>query len=93
MSYRKTKTTLVARTGYGGDDGGSLGGVWDAIKTGAGNLVSGVNQYYQDKGAAQYYSAGPGAQQQPGGGSDWLLPVALIGGAGLVLFMVMRKKG
>jgi hypothetical protein len=93
MSYQgtgpvmpRTKTTLVARAGYSG-----VGGVWDSIKGAGSSVLSSVNKYYQDKGAAEYYKNQPPATSS--GMPDWLLPVGLVaGGLGVIWFLKRRKS-
>lgn len=93
MSYRgtgpvmpRTKTTLVARTGYSG-----IGGFWDSVKGAGSSALDAVNKFYQDKGAADYYKSQPAAATS-GGMPDWLLPVGLgVGAIALVLILKKRK--
>jgi hypothetical protein len=92
MSYIKAeptrKTVLVARRGYS-----DTSGLWDSIKSGVTGGVEFYGKYQQEKGELEAYKAGAGQQAAVSGGMPgWVLPVALVGGGALILYLVMKKR-
>ncbi len=97
MSYfPQGETELIAREGYG-----DLGLSFEDIKSGAGGLLGGALSFYGESqktaGRAAALEeiaraqAAAAAGRQMGGTPAWLLPVAL-GGAALVLVLMLRRR-
>ena len=78
------RTVLVARKDY-------LSGFWSdlgsKVKTA---FTTSADIYHQ-------YKAGEAPPTQPvmveSGSPSWLMPVALIGGGGLLLYVIMKRRG
>ena len=88
--YERTNT-LISRPGYSG-----FGDIWDSISGAAGSIVKAYGQSQQAAGAAaasaqtnRDLAAALAAQRS---GPD-MTTIMLLGGAGLVAFMLLRKKG
>jgi len=84
------RSNMISRAGYSG-----TGDWWDSISEVAGSAVKiyGAGQQAQGAAAAQQQANRDllnalAAQQGPGIGT-----IALIGGAGLIAFLLLRKKG
>jgi hypothetical protein len=91
MAY--IRDTLVSRAGYSGV-GGTLSDIGGAIKDIGGGALSFYGSQQQAVGAAQQaaatnrdLAAALAAKSGPGMGT-----LLLVGGAGLVAFMLLRKK-
>ena len=98
MSYFPSgETELIAREGYS-----DLGVSWDDIKSGASGVLKGALSFYGESqktaGQAAAYEAMARAQAEAAAGRPaagmpkWLLPVALGGGALVLVLMLRRKK-
>lgn len=88
-------TQLVARQGYGAVDG-ILSTIGGAIKDAAKGALSIYGDSKTAAGQAQAATTiATAAVQQPqrGGMPAWLLPVAAVGGLGLVALLVLKPKG
>lgn len=81
------RNSLISRSGYSG-----VGDWWDDVSSAAGSVLDFYNKGQQSAGAAQanrdLLLALQAQQQGPGIGT-----IALIGGAGLIAFLLLRKKG
>lgn len=84
MAY--TRNNLISRAGYSG-----VGDVWDTISGAAGSVVKVFSAEQQAAGAAAQsqrdLQAAMLGQQGMGAGT-----ILLLGGVGLVAFMLLRKK-
>jgi hypothetical protein len=88
---------LIARSGYAGVDGltdylPTWSQVTGAVKSGAGAVLNAYGQQQQQAGASQAYQqvamqAAAGRSGMP----EWILPVAAIGGVGVVAFLLLKK--
>ena len=92
-------TTLIARRGYGSQPPTGLAGVLDTIgnfvKSGASAALDVFSSGQQAAGQAAAYKD-IAAQQaalaaQRSGTPSWIMPVAVVGGLGLVAYMVMGR--
>ncbi len=100
MTYHPTGTTLISRRGYGGPTPTGLGGILDTIGSFVKDGVSAAVDVYKSgqqaaggqaalQTALQQQAA---AQARPAGMPTWVLPVALVGGAGVLALVLLKKK-
>lgn len=99
MSYfTSAGDTLVSRRGYGGPTPTGLSGVLETI---GGFVKDGVSAAVDIYNSGQKAAGGQAAlqqvvaQQQPAprsGMPTWVMPAAVLGGAGLLAFVVLNKK-
>jgi hypothetical protein len=87
MAY--TKNNLISRPGYSG-----MGDFWDSITGAAGSVLKFYGSQQQAVGAAtataqQNRDLTAALMAQQGGGTTTML---LLGGAGLALYLLMRKR-
>lgn len=99
MSYfdlgNPAPTQLVARQGYGAVDG-ILSTIGGALKDAAKGVISIYGDSKTAAGQAQAATTiATAAVQQPArsGMPSWVLPVAAVGGLGLVALLVLKPKG
>lgn len=87
---------LIARQGYSGVGGvgdvlSKIGGV---IKDGAAGALDFYGKQQQAAGQLSVYQQQAAAQAAAGGGGlpSWVLPVAAVGGVGLIAVMMMGRR-
>lgn len=95
MSYFETGSTqLIARSGYAGVDGftDALKKLGSALKSGAGSALNFYGQQQQQAGQIQAYQQQAAARGTGGGLPGWVMPVAVVGGLGLLALVLLKRK-
>lgn len=95
MSYFETGSTqLIARSSYAGVDGftDALKKLGSALKSGASSALNFYGNQQQQAGQIQAYQQQAAARAGGGGMPGWVMPVAIVGGVGLLALVLLKRK-